>query len=92
MHSKDCSRIDNNDKVTAIVDLGVCPTTGARIYNLHKRRELMYNDNEIIDELTGRNHHDKSKPNEPNTVWCQVIESNTTAARPNGIKGSTKLM
>jgi len=31
MHSMACSRIDNNDKIPAIIDLGVDPETGARI-------------------------------------------------------------
>ena len=53
LHSKDCCRIDNTDKNQAIVDLGICPQTGARMYDLHDRRELYYDDDEIIDVLTG---------------------------------------
>ena len=65
MHSKECSRIDNNDKMPAIIDLGVCPDTGARIHDLHEHRELPFEDNEILDELTGQNRSDKYKPNTP---------------------------
>lgn len=92
MHSKECSRIDNNDKVPAIIDLGICQDTGARIYDLHERRELLCDDNEILDELTGRNRFDKSKPNEAHPTWTEVLKSTTSSARPNGIKGSTKLI
>ena len=92
MHSNECSRIDNNDKVPAIVDLGLCPQTGARIYDLHERRELLFDDNEILDELTGRNWYDKTQPNRPHPTWAEVVRSTTTEARPNGIKGSTKLI
>ena len=37
LHSKVCSRVDNNDKVPAIIDLGKDPVTGARLYDLHNR-------------------------------------------------------
>ena len=86
MHSMACSRIDNNDKTPAIVDLGVDPDTGARIYDLHDRRELCFDDNEILDELTGRNRSDESSPYEPHPTWAEVIRTTTSATRPNGIK------
>jgi hypothetical protein len=92
MHSKECSRIDNNDKVPAIVDLGVCPNSGAKIYDLHERRELVFDDNEILDELTGRNRMDKNKPNPPHPVWLEILQSTKTLSRPEGIRGSTKLI
>ena len=92
MHSKDCSRIDNNSKIPSIVDLGICPTTGARIYDLHDRRELLYDDNEIIDILTGRNRVDKTKSNPPHQVWEDITKATASASRPKGIKGSTKLI
>jgi len=92
MHSKECSRVDNTDKVPAIVDLGPCPETGARIYDLHERRELLFDDNEILDERTGRNRFDPNKPREPHPTWEAVVQATTNDARPNGIKGSTKLI
>ena len=92
MHSSECSRVDNNNKIPSIVDLGVCPTTGARMYDLHDRRELFYDDNEIIDALTGRNRVDKNKSNAPHPVWEEITRATKSAARPNGIKGSTKLI
>ena len=79
LHSKECSRPDNNDKVPAIIDLGFSET-GARIYDLHERRELLMDDNEILDMLTGRNRFDKSKPNEPHPTWDEVVRSTTSDA------------
>jgi len=75
MHSKECSRIDNNDKVPVIVDLGVCPHSGTQIYDLHERRELLYDDNEILDELTGRNRMNKNKPNPRHPVWSESFNA-----------------
>ena len=92
MHSGECSRVDNTSKIPSIVDLGVCPETGARMYDLHDRRELLYDDNEIIDILTGRDRVDKSKSTPPHAVWEEIIRSTTTPSRPGGIKGSTKLV
>ena len=92
LHSKECSRIDNTDKVPAIIDLGTCPDTGARIYDLHERREILFDDNEILDNLTGRNPFDKTKQSAPHPTWAEVKESTKSPARPNGIKGSTKLI
>ena len=92
MHSTHCSRIDNNDKIPAIVDLGIDPETGAKLYDLHERRELYYDDNEILDELTDRNCSDEKNPNAPHPTWCEVINATTSDSRPNGIKGSTKLI
>ena len=64
MHSKECSRIDNNNKVPAIVDLGVCPHSGAKIYDLHERRELVFDDYDILSELTRKeqNGQEQAKP------------------------------
>ena len=63
------------------------------MYDLHDRREFFYDDNEIIDVLTGRNMVDKNKSNPPQTVWDDIISRATkSAARPNGIKGLTKLI
>ncbi len=76
----------------AIVDLGVCPKTGARIYDLHEKRELLYDDNEILDELTGRNRFDKHRRNRPHPTWSEVDRTTATDKRPGGIKGSTKLI
>ena len=92
MHSTECSRVDNTDKIPAIVDLGICPDTGARMYDLHDRRELLYDDNEIIDVLTGRNRADKDKPAQPKPIWDDIKRATTTSSRPNGINGSTKLI
>ena len=92
MHSSECSCIDNTSRIPSIVDLGVCPETGARVYDLHDRRELLYDDNETIDILTGRNRVDKSKSSPPHAVWQEITRSTKTPARPNGIKGSTKLV
>ena len=92
MHPKECSRVDNTDKVPAIIDLGVCPETGARIYDLHERRELLFDDNEILDVLTGRNRFDLSKPRDAHPTWEAVVQATTSDARANGIKGSTKLI
>ena len=92
MHSSECSRIDNTDKIPAIIDLGVDPETGARIYDLHPRCELLYNENEVLDLLTGRNRLDKSKPNKPHQTWASIVERTKTDSRKDGIKGSTKLI
>ena len=88
MHSDECSRVDNNDKVPAIIDLGICPDIGARIYDLHPRRELLFDDNEILGELTGRNRVD----NVPHPTWAQIVGSTKSGSRPDGVKGSTKLI
>ena len=44
LHSNEFSRIDNTDKTHLIVDVGQCPRTGARLYDLHPRRELIFDD------------------------------------------------
>ena len=92
LHHNNFSRIDNIDKTPIIVDLGLCPTTGRRIYDLHQRRELLLGDREILDELKGTNRADKSNPNPPHPVWTEVIRSTTTKAKPKGIVGSVKLI
>lgn len=92
MHSSECCRIDNTNKIPSIVDLGICPNTGARMYDLHDRRELMYDDNEIIDVLTGRNRVDKNKSSPPHAVWEEITRATKSDVRRNGIKGSTKLI
>ena len=92
LHTNEFSRVDNNDKIPTIIDLGLCQDTGARIYDLHERRELMFDDNELLDELTGRNRLDKSRPNPPHPTWTQIKQDTTTDSRPRGIKGSTKLI
>ena len=74
----------------AIVDLGTCPETGARIYDLHERRELLYSDGEILCDLTGHNRLDKSNPRPPHPTWTSIIESTKSESRPDGIKGSRK--
>ena len=74
MHSKECSRIDNNGKVPAIIDLGICLDAGARIYDLHEWGELLFGDHELLDELTGRNMFDKDKPNPPHATWTEVLK------------------
>ena len=55
MYSKKCSssRIDNNNKVPAIIDLDLCSNTGIRIYDPPERRDLFFDDNEIPEELAG---------------------------------------
>ena len=92
LHSNEFSRIDNSDKTHLIVDVGQCPLTKARIYDLHPRRQLIFDDQEILDELTGRNRSDKNKPNQPHPVWTEVKRATSTRARPKGIVGSRKLI
>ena len=86
LHSTECSRVDNTDKVPAIVDLGTCAETGARIYDLHERRELFYSDREVLDELTGRSRFEKSSARDPHPTWVSVVESTKTDKRPSGLK------
>ena len=92
LHTNEFSRVDNNDKIPTIIDLGLCQDTGARIYDLHERRELMFDDNELLDKLTGWDRLDKSRPNPPHPTWSQIKQDTTTDSRPRGIKGSTKLI
>ena len=92
LHSNEFSRIDNTDKTHLIVDVGQCPTTGARIYDLYPRRELIFDDQEILDELKGRNRANKNNPNPPHPVWTEVKRATTTEAKPDGVVGSTKLI
>ena len=92
LHSKVYSRVDNNDKVPAIIDLEKDPVTGARLYNSHDCRELYFDDNEILDKLTGRNRFDKNNPNPSHSCWEEVLKATKSTSRPNGVKGSTKLI
>ena len=92
MHLLHCSHVDNTSKIPSTVDLDFFPITGARMYDLHDRRESFFDDNEIIDVLTGGNRVDKNKSNPPHAVWEDVNRATKSAARPNGIKGSTKLV
>ena len=59
---------------------------------MHQRRELLYDDNEILDKLTGHNRFDKHSPNDPHPTWTEVKKATICEARPKGIKGSTKLI
>ncbi len=59
---------------------------------MRKRRELFYTDRECLDELTGRNRFDKDDPRPAHPTWETVVESTKNVKRPNGIKGSTKLI
>jgi len=83
----ECSRVDNTGKIPSIVDLGICPTAGARMYDLHDRRDLYYDDNEIIDVQTGRNRVDTTKINPPHSVWEDITRATKLVTRSNGIKG-----
>ena len=62
LHSKVCSRVDNNNKVPAVIDLGKGPVTEARLHNLYDRRELYFDDNKICDKLRGRKDLTKTIP------------------------------
>ena len=85
-------RIKNTYKILIIVDLGKCPTRGARLYNLHKRQELLFDDIEIIENITGRNGLNQNEPKPPHSTWREVTRTMTTKARPNRIKCSSKLI
>ena len=55
MHFNEYSGVDGTNKVSAIVVLGTCPETdGARIYYLYKHHELLYSDDILFDDITGR--------------------------------------
>ena len=92
LHHNDFSQIDNTNKTPIIVDLGLCLTTGRRIYNIHKCRELLLGDQEILNELKGTNWANKNDPNPLHAVWTEVIRSTMTKAKPKGIVGSVKLI
>ena len=66
-----------------IVDLGTCLTSGARIYDLHNRRELLKDDKEILDTLTGHNRIDKNRTNQPHPTWAEVKRLTATEHRKN---------
>ena len=78
LHTNEFSQVDNNDKIPTIIDLGLCQDTGARIYDLHERRDLMFDDNELLDKLTGWDRLDKSRPNPPHPTWSQIKQDTTT--------------
>ena len=80
------------DKVSAIVYLDICPETGARIYNLHPKRELGYDDKQILDKPTGLNRFNEEEPNQPHATWESILRPTISKSQPRGIKGSTKLI
>jgi len=91
LHGDDFSRVDNTDKDPIVINMGVDSSTGARLYDLHHRREMLYStDAEILHELTGHNPTNPNNPNPPHPAWAAVVEATKTEKRPGGIKGSTK--
>ena len=92
LHSDEFCRIDNTDKTPVVINNGTCPDTGARLYDLHERRELLYNDEDILQKLTGCNRRRPEDSSPPHPTWLNLTEATTTPKRPNGIKGSTKLI
>ena len=91
-HSDEFSRIDNTNKAPIIVDLDIDPQTGARLYDLYPHIELHCDNQEFLDELTGRNRFDEENPNNPHPAWTEIINITTSGKHPKGIKGLTKLI
>ena len=84
--------INNNDTIPAIVDLGIDPVTGARLYDLHECSKLYYDDDEIFDKLTGRNRHNNNVPNHPHSCWIEVLETTRSAKCPNVSNGGISVI
>lgn len=91
LHTDLFSRVDNSDKREFVVHGGVTDS-GQAIYDIHPARHLTMSHTEIFDTLTGRNRADPANPKEPNPSWKAVQRATATPNRPNGIKGSVKLL
>ena len=92
LHSNEFSRIDNTDKIPVIIDLGICPNMGAKIYDLHEHRRLGYDDKQFLDESTGQNRFNEKEPRRPHTTGESILQSKPSASRPEGVKVSTQLI
>ena len=91
LHSDEVSQVDNENEKDIIIHIGLA-TSGAVLYDIHPKRRMLLNNEEIFDLLTGRNRNNPDKPNEPHEVWKNIQRATATAKRPNGIKGSMKLL
>ena len=91
LHTDEFSTVDNCNKREYLIPLGVT-STGQRIYDIHEARRLNFTKEEILDKLTGRNRMDPKNPNEPHPVFKEIRRGTSTKKRPDGIKGSMKLL
>ena len=91
LHSDEVSQVDNENKKDIIIPIGLA-TSGTVLYDIHPKQRMLLNNEEIFDLLTGRNRNNPDKPNEPHEVWKNIQRATATAKRPNGIKGSMKLL
>lgn len=91
LHTDEFLQADNVNKREHFVHAGF-NDAGQQMHCLHEARRMHVNDEEAFDLLAGRNRADPSKPNEPHPKWKELVQSTVTSARPNGIKGSLKLL
>lgn len=65
---------------------------GKKMYDLHEARRMRYTTGEVFNKLTGYNPRKPNEPKIPHPIWREIQEATRTVKRPNGIKGSTKLL
>ena len=93
LHSDIASRQDNYRKRKVILTLPPDPETGIVEYCVHWLRELRGNWNTLWILLTGTDiNANPIEGMEPSHWWKQIIQLTTTALRPNGIKGSPRML
>ena len=92
LHTDKFSIIDDADKIQVIVNNGICPETGDRMYDMHERQDLYSSDAELPDEFNGRNRINPNNPSPLHPSWPAVLKVTTTAKIPNIIQGSTRFL
>ena len=95
LHSDMFSRIDNNNKSPKHIYTGIVDKDGRREYELHDKRVLRGDPSFLWRLLTGTTRMGEDMGEdavEPMAEWLEIVRLTTTESRPNGIKGSAKLI
>ena len=89
-HSDDFTIIDNSNKVEYLIPLDRT-ADGKLAYDLHFSRVLKYTKDDMRLQVFGE-HPNEPLLNKPHPVFKKIQEETKTEKRPNGIKGSSKLL
>lgn len=93
LHSDIASRQDNYRKRKVVLTLPADPDTGETSYCIHWQRELRRNWKSLFVLLTGMDTDGNPVAGlEPLSWWKQIVRLTTTPTRPNGIKGSYRML
>lgn len=77
LHTDEFSQTDNVNKREYMVFAGVT-ADGAKMYDLHEARRMLYNKSEIFNLLTGYNPKKPDAPKVPHPVWLEIQQATRT--------------